>query len=101
MTTFYIVFCLFTLCLMIHLFIYYGLCNMERKHKAVCERLERSKKFMEALKYYSTGRIVERKDENGNDVVEITYGGEEPGNITPAKLKKLEQMLGVSNNGTR
>lgn len=98
MTTFYIVFGLFTLCLMIHLFIYYGLCNMEKKHKAVCERLERSKKAMETLRYYSTGRIIESKDKNGNDVVEIIFSGEEKGNITPAKLKKLEQMLGVSNN---
>lgn len=98
MTTFYIVLGLFTLCLMIHLFIYYGLCNMERKYKAVCERIKRSKQVMDALKYYSSGRIVERKDENGNDVVEITYGGKEKGNITPAKLKKLEQMLGIGNN---
>jgi succinyl-diaminopimelate desuccinylase len=33
----------------------------------------------------------------GNYCVEITYG-EGPGNITPAKLKELEQMLGESNN---
>jgi hypothetical protein len=70
---------------------------MERKYKAVCERLERSKKAMETLRYYSTGRIIESKDEKGNDVVEITYG-EGPGNITPDKLKKLEQMLGIGNN---
>jgi hypothetical protein len=98
MTTFYIVLGLFALCLIIHFLIYYCLINIERKYKAVCERLERSKKAMETLRYYSTGRIIESKDEKGNDVVEITFGGEEPGNFTPDKLKKLEQMLGIGNN---
>ena len=98
MTSFYIILGMFIFCLIIHFLIYYFASILDKKYVAVCERLECSKKAMEALKYYSSGRIVERKDKNGNNVVEITFGGEEKGNITLAKLKKLEQMLGESNN---
>lgn len=74
MMIYYIVFSLFALCLFIYLFIYYCASRLDKKYEAVIEDIERKKRAMEAVEYYRTGRLVKIKDENGNDIVILTYG---------------------------